>query len=91
MQEGYQLGRESEIVNTLSQAELSLKMVLREYQNLHNQLAVRAKICYDNNQSVLSIFVRIVSVSFKPIEAVLRFLDDSDLMSVAASCQTLYK
>lgn len=66
-------------------------MTLRQYQNLHNQLAVTAKIGYDNNQNILSIFVKIASVSFKPMESLLRFLDDSDILNVAATSQTLYK
>lgn len=70
---------------------MSLKIALRQYQNLHNQLAVRAKIGYDNNQNLLSIFVRVISVSFKPIELILRFIDDADILNLAATCQTLYR
>lgn len=66
-------------------------MALRQFQNLHNQLAVRAKVGYDNNQTMLSIFVKVASVSFKPFESLLRFLDDADILNVAATCQTLYK
>jgi hypothetical protein len=75
----------------LSQAELTLKFAVRKYQNLHNQLAVRGKIGYDNNQTLLATFVKVVSVSFKPIELLLRFLEESDLFTLAATCQSLYR
>jgi hypothetical protein len=68
-----------------------LKIGLRQYQNLHNQLAVRTKLGYDNNQNLLSVFVRVASVSFKPIEALLRLLDDRDILSLASTCQTIYR
>jgi hypothetical protein len=41
---------------------------------LQNQLAVRGKIGYDNNQTLLATFLQVVQVSFKPIELILRFL-----------------
>jgi len=75
----------------LEEVELNLKIGLRQYQNLHNQLAVRTKLGYDNNQNFLSVFVRVASQSFKPIELLLRFLDDQDLLNLATTCQTVYR
>lgn len=70
---------------------MNLKIALRQYQNLHNQLALKAKLGYDNNQNILSIFVELVSRSFKSIELLLRFLDDGDIMNVAATCKTWHR
>jgi hypothetical protein len=75
----------------LSQAELTLKFAVRKYQNLHNQLAVRGKIGYDNNQTLLATFVKVVAVSFKPIELLLRFLEETDILTLASTCQSLYR
>lgn len=80
-----------EIEQQLSKSELTLKFAVRKYQHLHNQLAVRAKIGYDNNQNILSVFVKIASTSFKPIELILRFIDDEDILNLATSCQSLFR
>ena len=80
-----------EIEQQLSKSELTLKFAVRKYQNLHNQLAVRGKIGYDNNQNLLSLFVKIASTSFKPIELILRFIDDTDILSIATTCQSLFR
>lgn len=80
-----------EIEDRLSKSELTLKFAVRKYQNLHNQLAVRGKIGYDNNQTILATFVKVVSVSFKPIELLLRFLEDSDILTLASTCQSVYR
>jgi hypothetical protein len=79
------------IEDQLSKSELTLKFALRKYQNFHNQLAVRAKKGYDNNQNILSIFVKVASTSFKPIEMILRFIDDADILSLASTSQSLYR
>jgi hypothetical protein len=83
--------RLEEIEDCLSRSELTLKQAVRKYQNLHNQLAVRGKVGYDNNQAILANFVKVVSVSFRPIELTLRFLEDADILALAATCQSLYR
>ena len=70
---------------------MNLRFTLRKYENLHKQLSVRAKIGYDNNQHLINVFIRLASISFKPIEFLSRFLEDSDIFAVAATCQTLYR
>lgn len=54
-------------------------------------MAVRSKVGYDNNQTLLTTFVQVVSVSFKPIELILRFLEDSDILELASTCQSIYR
>lgn len=80
-----------EMEESLSKSELTLKFAVKKYQHLHNQLAVRAKIGYDNNQHLLSAFVKITATSFKPIELILRFLEDADILNLAATCQSLFR
>ena len=52
---------------------------------------MRAKLGYDNNQNLLSIFVKVTSTSFKPIELILRFIDDPDILNLASTCQSMYR
>ena len=59
--------------------------------NLHDTLAKRSMLVHDNHQKIMTIFAKIASGSFKPIELVLRFLEDQDILSFAFSCQSIYR
>ena len=59
--------------------------------NLHDGLAKRSNLVHDNHQKIMSVFVKVISTSFKPIELVLRFIEDADVLNLATTCQTIYR
>lgn len=44
-----------------------------------------------NNQLILPVFQKLISHSLKPLELILRFLTDTDIMAIACTCRTIYK
>lgn len=40
---------------------------------------------------IIQVLIKAISHSIKPLECMLKFLDDHDIMSVATTCRALYR